>query len=141
MKILKLLLIILLNVFILQTIALNIYLHESQYILNKAIIIGTFGNNTMAIFISLLIIITFFIYYIKYLYILSLPIIDLAFVIIISGGISNLFERIIYEGVIDYIRIYSFPVFNIADIYISIGIMILLYSYINIDNYVHKSQS
>ena len=53
--------------------------------------------------------------------------------LMISGGISNVIDRLIRGGVIDFIKIMHFPIFNIADIFIVVGwvllvVFILLYS-------------
>lgn len=54
--------------------------------------------------------------------------------LIIAGGFSNLYDRIMYSGVIDFILFSignnSFPLFNIADISISLGVIILFYQLI-----------
>lgn len=43
------------------------------------------------------------------------------------GGISNLFDRLYYQGVVDFIVIsyrgWSWPIFNVADICIMIGVL------------------
>lgn len=53
---------------------------------------------------------------------------------IIGGTLGNLFDRILYKSVIDYLAFdffkYSFPVFNIADIAITVGAALLLLSFI-----------
>lgn len=46
--------------------------------------------------------------------------------IILGGIIGNLFDRLLYNGVIDYIEISSFPVFNLADSLIVLGIILLI---------------
>ena len=46
--------------------------------------------------------------------------------LIIIGAISNLLDRILYKGVVDFINIEWFTVFNIADIYISLGVAWIL---------------
>jgi signal peptidase II len=50
--------------------------------------------------------------------------------LIIIGGISNLIDRFIYGSVIDFIQVfigdYRLSVFNLADVYIILGICILL---------------
>jgi len=55
-------------------------------------------------------------------------------IIVLSGAISNLIDRVVYGGVIDFIVIsygdWYFPVFNIADSCIVIGIMIIFFTHI-----------
>lgn len=53
-------------------------------------------------------------------------------VLVISGALSNIVDRILYRGVVDFIvfswRDYTFPAFNIADSCIVIGVAIMLFS-------------
>ena len=46
---------------------------------------------------------------------------------IIIGAVSNLKDRIQYGGVIDFINVPYFTVFNLADVYISIGVVWILW--------------
>ena len=57
--------------------------------------------------------------------------------LLLGGIFGNLIDRIIHHGVIDYLSFtffkYSFPVFNLADIAITVGVFLLIISMI-IDN-------
>lgn len=56
------------------------------------------------------------------------------FVPIVSGALSNLFDRFFHGAVFDFINFhylgYSFPVFNLADSFITIGSVILFWEHI-----------
>lgn len=51
----------------------------------------------------------------------------IGFVLIVSGGIGNLIDRILNRYVVDFIYFVpiNFPKFNIADCYVSIGVVLL----------------
>jgi signal peptidase II len=51
-----------------------------------------------------------------------------AFVLIISGAIGNLIDRVFFGYVRDflYFRLIDFPVFNLADTFVVVGVMVLL---------------
>ena len=59
-------------------------------------------------------------------------IISLSFTVIIAGAIGNLFDRISRGYVVDFLDFnisnYHWPVFNLADSYISIGFIAIMIS-------------
>ena len=57
-----------------------------------------------------------------------------AYILIITGGINNIIDRLIYGCVIDYIRIVPWNVFNLSDVFISTGVMIVLYLHFSKNN-------
>ena len=58
----------------------------------------------------------------------------LAFSMLIGGIIGNLIDRVVYGKVIDFLSFkfgsYNFPIFNLADTFICIGVFLLIIIYI-----------
>ncbi len=83
------------------------------------------------------IVITFiFLFFLIYLYIYELKKNKLTYItmiFLIGGSTANLIDRILFTYVIDFIAVYNFPVINIADIFIFIGIFLLIYQLIVLD--------
>lgn len=61
--------------------------------------------------------------YLNYLKISSIQ--KIAWTLILAGGVSNIVERIFLGYVVDWIYIYT-GIFNLADIYIILGVILLL---------------
>ena len=113
------------------------------YVENPGAAFSILGNQTMLlIIVSVVCLILIKEYIKKEKEFSNLSIISLG--MIIGGTIGNLFDRILYKAVIDYLAFdifkYSFPVFNLADIAITVGAGLLLLSYF-IDNFKKKKIS
>ncbi len=113
-----------------QNIELNSFL-GLVYIQNYGVSFGLLSgivSHWLLIFIGITIVIFVF-----YLMIVSKKRIErLAFFIIIVGAISNILDRTINTYVVDFIlfhyKTFYWPAFNLADIYITIGIIMLIIS-------------
>lgn len=99
------------------------------YLKNTGAAFSILGNKTLFLIIIGIVCLIALKNYIKKMKIITtLHIISLG--IMIGGIIGNLFDRIIYKSVIDYLSFeifnYNFPVFNLADIGITIGAVLLI---------------
>ncbi|MDD5623465.1 MAG: signal peptidase II [Candidatus Peribacteraceae bacterium] len=54
------------------------------------------------------------------------PLAQVGFGLIIGGGIANIFDRVQDGFVTDFVQVGSFPIFNIADSCITVGVVLLL---------------
>jgi signal peptidase II len=54
----------------------------------------------------------------------------LAVGLVAGGAIGNLADRIRHDAVTDFIAIGSWPPFNLADISITLGVLLLVYLYL-----------
>ncbi len=139
-KILLLLLLIILDLFTKQLIINYIQLHEFivinffidlTHIHNFGVSFGLFSGYISFWILALIgLLIVFFIYY------LMLTSNDkfekIGLFIIIGGALSNILDRLIHGYVIDFISLhynkFYWPAFNLADIYITIGILMIIFN-------------
>ncbi len=57
-----------------------------------------------------------------------------ALILVLFGAISNLIDRLLYGFVIDYIGLKYFTIFNLADVLITLGVILLLIDYLWYNN-------
>lgn len=46
--------------------------------------------------------------------------------LVLAGGMSNLMDRVLKGGIVDFIKIKNFAIFNIADCYVVLGWILLI---------------
>ena len=121
--------------FVYENIQLNSFINilpflEITHIHNYGISFGLLsGLISKEIIIIISLIITSIIFY---LFIKSFDKIEKwGLLIIIAGAISNIVDRALNDYVLDFIHLqynnYYWPAFNFADIYITIGVLLILY--------------
>jgi signal peptidase II len=109
----------LLLLLILQLAGVFVFKYFSFYF-NYQMIFGLIGDNFTAYLVSFLIFVLLVYLYFK-------NIIGLEIILILAGLLSNVLDRLFYGGVIDYFSIFFTPKFNLADILIVAGAIILVY--------------
>lgn len=97
------------------------------YTQNTGVAFGMGMNRNIVIIISIILLLAFLVLLVKNINKISIGK-TISLLLIIVGGISNIIDRIFRNYVIDFIdvNIFSFPNFNLADIYIVLGVIIFL---------------
>jgi signal peptidase II len=112
-----------------------------KFVINKGIIWGISSQGSVLFLIIPSLAIPLIVLIFKYIHIFSgdakrnrdTPaklnlLITIAFGLILAGAVGNLFDRIFYKGVRDFIDFYfiNWPIFNMADVYISSGVGLII---------------
>ena len=114
--------------------------HERVYSINNFLNIdliwnigigfGLFSTDTTLIYNSITLIISIVILALFFMLIKSTNLDKLIYTIIIGGALGNFYDRLIYRGVPDFIDLhfnnFHWFTFNVADIFITIGILIFI---------------
>ncbi len=120
------------NLFVLnQLVKINKFL-DIAYIQNFGVSFGLLSGIVSYWFLIIIgLIVVLFILYLMAISKKKLE--KIAYFIIIAGAISNILDRSINTYVVDFILVhyesYYWPAFNFADIYITIGIIVLIISF------------
>lgn len=82
---------------------------------NKGVVFGLFPNLAWGIIILFLLL----------GFLINIDHLQPAICLIIGGGFSNLFDRLLFNSVRDFIDLKIWPVFNLADAAISLGVVLI----------------
>tara|TARA_B100001057_G_scaffold17931_1_gene16583 strand:+ start:313 stop:810 length:498 start_codon:yes stop_codon:yes gene_type:complete len=104
---------------------LNIYL-----IWNEGIAFGLFSFNKNNLYNFLTLFILIIIFMVTYMIFKSSGFKKYSLLIILGGALGNVFDRIFYKGVPDFIDFhvgnFHWFIFNVADIFITIGVILMI---------------
>lgn len=104
-------------------------LFSFQYLENHGAAWGILQNKTILLSIITIVVISFMVVFlIKYK--TTSKFLHLSFALIISGALGNLYDRLFHNYVVDFIllhykNIYYFPTFNLADMMVVFGSILL----------------
>lgn len=103
------------------------------YTSNNGIAFSLLSGSRLIIILSSLILVVVLFYLLKNDYLSKgrdNNLLDIAYGVLFGGILGNLIDRVIRGYVIDYVSIkifnYYFPIFNLADVFITIGVVLLL---------------
>lgn len=102
---------------------------EIHYIQNTGAAFGMLKNHQLFFIISTIPVILFVVYvYIKCIPIKQFKSLRYLLILILAGATGNLIDRIRLSYVIDflYFKLIDFPVFNVADCYVTIGFFLMI---------------
>jgi len=99
-----------------------------HYVENTGAAFGLFqGSNFVLSMLTLIVVmVILYMYFFKPEYFAS-TYVSLSAALILGGAFGNLADRVIHGFVIDYIDFGFFPVFNLADIALSVGVIVLVF--------------
>ncbi|MGH4120054.1 signal peptidase II [Clostridium sp.] len=103
-----------------------------EYLENRGAAFGILQNKIIILAIVTLLVISGMIYYII-AYKPKSKLVRISFALIISGALGNLYDRLFYKYVVDFILlhykdVYYFPTFNVADMLVVLGTFVLMIS-------------
>ena len=102
---------------------------EIHYIRNAGAAWGMFQNKQILFYICTVIVLVLgAMIYIRCLTLNQYKDLRILLVLILSGAVGNFIDRIRFQYVIDffYFKLIDFPVFNVADCYVTVGFIVLL---------------
>jgi signal peptidase II len=115
-------------------------LFSLNYVENKGAAFGMLANARWIFIVFTIAVIIFLIIFLFWKKPTS-KLLNVAFILIIGGGIGNLIDRIFYGYVVDYLSISFFPpVCNFADYCVTIGAFLLVIYLIFITDYTKKNK-
>ncbi len=104
------------------------------FVKNTGVAFSMLSGNWLFIILLSLVIICFLIYFVKKEYLMSKKnniFYDIVYALVFGGVFGNLIDRIYRGFVVDFISVhflnYYFPVFNLADIFITFGTIFLIF--------------
>lgn len=101
---------------------------ELRYLENRGSAFGMLQNKrSFLLIISFLVMLVSSFYFVKLPWTKKMTNIRILIVFIVAGGIGNMIDRMRLGYVIDffYFKLINFPIFNVADIYVTVSIVLL----------------
>ena len=92
-----------------------------QAVCNFGVGLGITFSTFFLWFVLLLFLMFLFLFFFWSLRLKNRFFLSLSLIVLCSGAVSNIIDRVIFGCVVDYISVSSFPAFNVADVFVSLG--------------------
>jgi signal peptidase II len=99
------------------------------YSTNEGMVFGLFANQTFLITLTAIVGIAAIIIYSRYPIFNQVPV-RVALGLMLGGAVGNLIDRIRLGEVIDFIDVGAWPVFNLADSAVVVGVVLIIYYFL-----------
>lgn len=98
------------------------------YVENKGAAFGILQNKRLFFIILTLVVVIYLLYYFIRNMKSNPKLLNLSLSLIVSGALGNFYDRLFHGFVVDFIEFsfFSFPVFNVADILVTVGSVLLI---------------
>lgn len=98
------------------------------YLENRGAAFGILQNKRIFFLLITVAIVLYLLYYFYKSYKTNPMILNIGLAMIISGALGNFYDRFVNGYVVDFIEFsfFSFPIFNIADIFVSLGCALMI---------------
>jgi len=100
-----------------------------NYVTNAGGAFGILGNQAFLLTLTAIVCIATIFIYVRYLPFSSM-LVRIALGLLLGGAIGNLIDRLAFGRVVDFIDIGAWPVFNLADSAIVVGIIFMIYYFL-----------
>ncbi len=98
------------------------------YLENRGAAFGILQDKRIFFLIITLVIVCYLLYHFYNTYKTNAKILNISLALIISGALGNFYDRFVNGFVVDFIEFsfFNFPVFNVADIFVTVGCALMI---------------
>jgi signal peptidase II len=117
--------------FFLQSKTVDLGILKLQLVYNTGAAYGILSGQTLFLLILGIVAIVYLIWNIKQFITTKIELV--AYSLLMAGALGNTFDRLLFSKVTDFINIMIIPVFNVADVLLNIGIILVFYKWLVYD--------
>ena len=117
--------------FFLHSKTVDLGILKLQLVYNTGAAYGILSGQTLFLLILGIVAIVYLIWNIKQFIATKIELV--AYSLLMAGALGNTFDRLLFSKVTDFINIMIIPVFNVADVLLNVGIILVFYKWLVYD--------